>query len=276
MTLALNHMVAPRLSWRALFELARATGAEAVELRGDLGRPLFEGDPAATVGQAARAAGLRILTLAELQRFNAFSDTVRDEATTLIAQAKACGAEGITLIPRNDGQGRGNGERIANLRVALRELAPMLVAAELKGFIEPLGFETSSLRDKSEVVDAIEGLGAQDTFALIHDTFHHTLAGGGACYPSHTAITHVSAVTDPAPSLAQMRDDNRVLPGAGDRLATTEQLEALANAGWTGPISLEPFAPAIHALADPAPAITQSFEYVRAAATSDRSSLTPA
>lgn len=265
MKAALNHMVAPGLPWPALFDLARATGATAIELRNDLGRPLFDGDSAEEVREAAHEAGLRIITLAELPRFNDFNEDRRAEAAALIAQAQACGAGGITLIPRNDGQGRGNGERIANLRLALRELVPMLREAGLTGYIEPLGFESSSLRHKSEAVDAIDGLGAQDCLALVHDTFHHVLAGGGAFYPDHTGILHVSAVVASAVALAQLTDAHRGLPVAGDRLDSAGQIAALAAAGWDGPVSLEPFAPEVHALADPAPAIVNSLEHVMAA-----------
>ena len=265
MQLALNQIAAPNLPWRAFLGLAAGVGAVGVELRGDLGRPLFDGDDPAEVGRAARQAGLRLLTVAELRDFNRFTDATRRAAEALIAAARACGAEAVTLIPRNDGGGRGNGERIANLRVALRELAPMLAEAGLTGLIEPLGFETSSLRDQAEAVDAIEGLGVGGTFALIHDTFHHRLAAGSGLHPAHTGLVHVSAVVDPAPAIGQMEDAHRVLPRPGDRLESGAQVAALAARGWDGPVSLEPFAPEVHALADPRPAIVESFEHVRQA-----------
>lgn len=47
------------------------------------------------------------------------------EALALMRIAKAAGAEAVSLIPRNDNLGMGNGERQAALRVALKELKPI-------------------------------------------------------------------------------------------------------------------------------------------------------
>ena len=136
----------------------------------------------------------------------------------MIRIAVDCGAEAVVLIPRCDGFGCGNGERQANLRVALRELAPMLAEHQLVGLVEPLGFELSSLRQKSEAVDAIEALGLAERFQLVHDTFHHALAGGGPVFARHTGIVHISGVTDSKLALREMRDRHRLLADARDRL----------------------------------------------------------
>ncbi|MGO4139887.1 hypothetical protein ACEQ6A_36365, partial [Rhizobium brockwellii] len=45
------------------------------------------------------------------------------------------------------------------------------------GLVEPLGFEICSLRSKTEAAEEIRELGAESTFRLVHDTFHHHLAG---------------------------------------------------------------------------------------------------
>lgn len=259
---ALNHMAVPGLRWDALLDLARALGCVGVEFRDDLPGRLFGGDGPAAVKARAAATGLRILALAEVKAFNHWSDARRDATEALMRIAAACGAEAVSLIPRNDGLGRGNGERQANLRVALRELIPMLEAHGLVGMIEPLGFEASSLRSKAEAVDAIEALGAADRFRLIHDTFHHTIAGGGPVFAGHTGIVHISGVSDPTPSLTEMRDADRVLVDAGDRLGNVAQIEELRLAGYAGPVSFEPFAPSVHGLADPAGALAGSFEFI--------------
>ena len=47
-----------------------------------------------------------------------------------------------------------------------------------------------------------------------------------------------------------------------DRLGNVEQLAALRAAGWSGPVSFEAFAPEIHALADPAAAVTTSMNFI--------------
>lgn len=261
---AINHMTVPRLRWDALLELARELGCVGVELRNDLGRPLFDGDGPGSVAARAEQLGLRIVGLSQVYPFNDWSDAVGAEVEALIAAAVACGAETISLIPRNDGQGRGEGERQAKLRLALREIKPLLEARGMVALVEPLGFLSSSLRAKAETVAAIESLGAAHCFKLVHDTFHHHLAGGGPYFPEHTGIVHVSGVVDRHLSVAEMRDEHRVLVDADDRLGNVEQIECLLQAGYAGPISFEAFAPEVHALADPATALRQSMRFIAA------------
>lgn len=259
---ALNHVTAPGLRWDAVLELAASLGCVGVEFRNDLDGPLFAGDAPEAVKAGAAARGLRVLGLSEVKAFNDWSEAKRTEAEALMRIAVACGAETVSLIPRNDGLGMGNGERQANLRVALRALAPMLEAHGLVGLVEPLGFETSSLRMKVEAVAAIEALGAADRFKVVHDTFHHHLSGENALFAEHTGIVHVSGVTDPGPATGEMQDAHRVLVGRGDRLGNIAQLRALQAAGYAGPISVEAFSPEVQALADPGPALQQSFSYI--------------
>jgi len=259
---ALNHMAVPGLRWDAFLGLARDLGCVGVEFRNDLPGALFDGDTPATVGAKAKANGLRILALAEVKRFNDWSDAKRAEARDLMAIAVACGAEAVSLIPRNDGLGRGNGERQANLRVALRELLPMLEEHGLIGLVEPLGFEACALRHKSEAVEAIEALGATGRFKLVHDTFHHTLAGAGPVFAAHTGIVHISGVTDPNLAVSEMRDEHRVLVDRDDRLGNIAQIEELRTSGYAGPISFEPFSPKVHAFTDPQAALAGSFDFI--------------
>lgn len=257
---ALNHMAAPRLDWAALLDLAAGLGCVGVEFRNDLPGPLFGGADPARVAAETRARGLRLLALAEVKMFDDWSKAKRAEAGALIGIARAAGAEAISLIPRNDGVATSP----ATLRLALSELLPMLRAEGLRALVEPLGFESCSLRFKSDVVEAIEALSAADTFALVHDTFHHHLAGGGPIFPAHTGILHVSGVTDPGLTPAQMRDGDRVLVDADDRLDNLGQIAALRAGGYAGPVSFEPFAPGVHALAEPAAALRASMVFITA------------
>jgi 2-keto-myo-inositol isomerase len=259
---ALNHMTVARLSFRDLVALAAGLGCVGIEVRNDLPQPLFDGVDPVAAGALVRDNGLRLLAVAEVKRFNDWSAEKADEALALIRIAKAAGAEAVSLIPRNDNQGMGNGERQAALRVALKALQPMLEDHGLIGMVEPLGFEICALRLKSEAVEAIEAVGGTGRFKLVHDTFHHALAHGGPIYPAHTGIVHVSGVTDQSVSLAEMRDPHRVLVGQGDRLGNVEQITALRAAGWDGPVSFEAFSPEVHALADPAQALQASMEFI--------------
>ncbi|MDI3336832.1 TIM barrel protein [Defluviimonas aestuarii] len=261
--LALNHMTVARLNYEGLLDLAAELGCVGVEVRNDLPQPLFDGRDPAEAGQMARDRGLRILAVAEVKRFNDWSAGKAKEARDLMHIAAAAGAEAVSLIPRNDGLGMGNGERQANLRVALKDLKPMLEDHRLIGLIEPLGFAICALRYKAEAVEAIEALGATGRFKLVHDTFHHTLAGGGPIFAAHTGMVHVSGVTDPGLGIDEMGDGHRVLVDERDRLGNVDQLRALSDAGYTGPVSMESFAKEIHDLNDPGAALSRSFNFMR-------------
>lgn len=260
---ALNHMTVARLSFRELVALSSQLGCVGIEVRNDLPQPLFDGMDPVEAGSFLRDNGLRLLAVAEVKRFNDWSAAKAAEALSLMKIAKAAGAEAVSLIPRNDNLGMGNGERQAALRVALKALRPMLEDHGLIGLVEPLGFEICALRYKSEAVEGIEAVGGKGRFKLVHDTFHHTLAHGGPLFPEHTGIVHVSGVTDQEVGLADMRDPHRVLVTPTDRLGNVEQIAALQAAGWSGPVSHEAFSPEVHACADPAGALSKSFDVIR-------------
>lgn len=259
---ALNHMTVARLSFRELVDLSRSLGCTGVEVRNDLPQPLFDGMDPAEAGAFLRDVGLRLLAVAEVKRFNDWSPDKEAEALALMRIASAAGAEAVSLIPRNDNLGMGNGERQAALRVALKALKPMLEDYGLVGMVEPLGFEICALRYKSEAVEGIEAVAGAGRFKLVHDTFHHTLAHGGPLFPEHTGIVHVSGVVDQTVGIADMRDPHRVLVTRGDRLGNVEQIAALQAAGWSGPVSFEAFSPDVHGLTDPFPALRASMDYL--------------
>jgi 2-keto-myo-inositol isomerase len=128
--------------------------------------------------------------------------------------------------------------------------------------VEPLGFAVCSLRYKDVLADAIHAVGGVGTYYMVHDTFHHALAGFGAIYPELTGIVHVSGVKDMI-ALDDMRDPHRVLVDADDVLGNVAQIRALRAAGYTGPISYEPFAPSVHALADATAPLEASMDFIR-------------
>jgi 2-keto-myo-inositol isomerase len=265
-------MTAPRLDCRRFLDLAASLGCVGVELRNDLadkklsGAAFFDGGAPEAIGDYARSKGLRLLGLSEAYGFNSWSEPMRAKVQLLIDQAKASGAESISLIPRNDAPDWSDAERIAALRGAIAAILPMLDKAEMVALIEPLGFTTSTLRSKAEAVEAIAGEGGIGRFKLVHDTFHHHLAGGGPVFPEHTGIVHISGVIDPALKPDEMQDGHRILVDARDRLGNVEQIRVLTQAGYTGAFSYEPFSPLVHALTDPETAIRESFDFITAGA----------
>ena len=262
MKTALNHMTVPSLGYEELLDLAAKLGCVGVEVRNDIARPLFDGIDACEAGKIARDKGLRLVGLSQVYPFNKWDMEREGAVRSLIALAKASGAETISLIPLNDGSAIGNGERQGNLRIALKGILPMLQDADLIGVVEPLGFLRSSLRSKGELVECIKSIGGASHFKLVHDTFHHTLAGGGPLFPKMTGIVHISGVIDPNLTIAQMEDEHRLLVDKGDRLGNIEQIAALLAAGYQGAISYECFSPVTHAIPDPYTEILQSFDFI--------------
>ncbi len=266
---ALNHMTAPRLDCRRFIDLAASLGCVGVELRNDLadkklsGAAFFDGETPEAIGDYARAKGLRLLGLSEAYGFNSWSDAMRAKVQLLIDQAVASGAETISLIPRNDAPKWSDSERLAALRQALSEILPMLEKAGMVALVEPLGFATSSLRSKAEAVEAIEAVGGIGRFKLVHDTFHHHLAGGGAVFAEHTGIVHISGVVDPTLTPEEMQDGHRILVDARDRLGNVAQMRELMEAGYDGAFSYEAFSPEVHAMTDAATAIGESCAFIR-------------
>lgn len=262
---ALNHIVAPRLRFARLAGLARELGAADVELRDDLpGVEIADGTPASGVREQAAAAGVGLLTINALQRFDLWDDAREAEARALSAYARDCGARALVLCPTNDrADRRDETRRRADLERALAGLRPILSDHGLTGLVEPLGFEGCALRRKRAAVDAMDAVGAGAVFAVLHDTFHHHLAGEDEIFPERTGLVHISGVDSPYLARSGMRDAHRVLVGPGDRLGNVEQIEALLRGGYAGPFSFEPFAESVHALDDPAAALRESMALIR-------------
>lgn len=261
---AINHMVTPALRPQAFFQLARAIGVQDVEIRNDLtGNAIIDGTPAGDIRAQAAEAGVKIATINALQRFNEWTTEREKEAIELADYARDVGAAALVLVPVNDGTGQEDGARQKSLRAALTALKPILTARGLLGFVEPLGFEICSLRSKREAVEAIEDIGGQDTFRIVHDTFHHHLAGEPALFPQWTGLVHISGVTDAAIAISDMRDSHRVLVDVQDRLGNIAQIRALLAGGYAGLFSFEPFAEEVQRLDDPAEALSQSIALIK-------------
>ncbi|MBC7151309.1 MAG: TIM barrel protein [Rhizobium sp.] len=266
MKFALNHMTAPSMPVAKFFDLAVSLGITAVEIRNDLAdNAILDGTAPGEIRGLADDRGIEIISINALQRFNEWTEARAREADELIAYARDCGAKALVLVPKNDGTGLEDGERQRNLREALAALKPRLEAAGVIGLVEPLGFAVCSLRSKQEAADTIREVGGENVFRLVHDTFHHHLAGEPANFPALTGLVHISGVTDPSVAVADMRDSHRVLVDPADRLDNIGQILALQAAGYNGPFSFEPFADSVHALSDPSAAVKASMDYIRAA-----------
>ncbi|MEH0294173.1 TIM barrel protein [Agrobacterium sp. CCNWLW71] len=257
MRFAINHITAPKLSLEEFFATARELGLTEVEIRNDLPDIVGTVQPAA-VKAAAEKAGVTIISINALYPFNVWSGDLPARAVAMADYAAASGAKALVMCPLNDGTEVSFDDLVA----ALTAMKPILEERGLTGFVEPLGFPVSSLRTKAEAIKAIDAAGGGDVYRLVHDTFHHHLAGETVFFPERTGLVHISGVTDPAVSVADMLDAHRVLVDGGDRLENIAQIRTLQAAGYNGPYSFEPFASEVHALKNPAAALKDSIDHI--------------
>jgi 2-keto-myo-inositol isomerase len=245
--------------------LCRRLGVDTIEIRNDLdGVELADGTPAAAVRATAEAGGVTILTINALQRFEQWNAERADEATALADYAAQCGARALVLCPTNSrADTRSADARHADLVTALQALKPILAARGLLGFIEPLGFEECALRRKSDAVKGIYAAAGEPVFRLVHDTFHHHLAGEDIFFPNLTGLVHISGVEEADLPIERMRDGHRVLVGGADRLGNIRQLRELLARGYRGALSFEPFASEIAEADDIEDRLRASIDYVR-------------
>ncbi|WP_457580950.1 TIM barrel protein [Ensifer canadensis] len=259
---ALNQKTASRLSYECFLDIAKDLGCVGVEARNDLGRPFFDGLAPGEAGEMARARGLQLLGLSEVYPFDDWSDVRATCVQDLIDTAEASGAQTISLIPRVDGVGTEDGVRQLVLRQVLREILPMREGRKVLALIEPIGFAASSLRDKTELVEAIEAVGGRGKFKMVHDTFQHAIAGGGPVFPDYTALVHISGISDPAPPLDEHLDARRILVDERDRCDTCGQVLAFLEAGYGGAFSFECTDPLVRESPRLAAEIARSFEFI--------------
>jgi hypothetical protein len=167
---ALNQKAAPHLPSIEFLGLAQEIGCVGVEPRNDLGRPLFDGIDPAEAGSIARSMGIRLVGMCEVNPINDWSDERARAVEALISVTVASGAESFSLIPRVDGREVEDGVRQRALRAAMREVLPMLVGRNIVALIEPVGFASSSLSAKAELVEAIEAVGGKSKFRMVTAT----------------------------------------------------------------------------------------------------------
>ncbi|WP_087003439.1 TIM barrel protein [Rhizobium sullae] len=257
MRFAINHITAPKLSLENFFAAARNLGLTEVEIRNDLPDIVGTVEPE-VVKKAAASAGVTIISINALYPFNVWSGELPKKAVALANYAAASGAKALVMCPLNDG----TNVSFDNLVAALKAMKPILEERGLTGLVEPLGFPISSLRTKKEALRAIDAAEGGGIYKLVHDTFHHYLAGETEFFPERTGLVHISGVVDPNVAVDDMLDAHRVLVDAKDRLENIPQINALIAAGFDGPYSFEPFAEEVHGLADPETAVRESISYV--------------
>ena len=150
-TFALNHILAPNLNIHDFFKLAKNLNIQNIEIRNDLPKISLYNINAKIIKELVNNYNVNILSINALQKFNIWNKERKEELISLSEFAKKFDCKGIVLVPLNTGEFINKIERIKLLYNSLKNITPILNDYGLLGYIEPLGFEISSLRLKSEV-----------------------------------------------------------------------------------------------------------------------------
>jgi 2-keto-myo-inositol isomerase len=262
---AINRISAPRLSFPDYLAMCRRLGVTDIEIRNDLnGVEISNGTPATQLRDAAAEAGITIRTINALYPFDVFDADLQQRAVQLAAYARDCGAQALVMCPLNSrDDARSASQRQQDLIHALKQLKPILDDHGITGLVEPLGFEECALRHKSAAVTAIYAAAGERHFRLVHDTFHHHLAGEDIFFPELTGLVHISGVESTTLASTDMRDGHRVLVGSADRLGNIPQLKELLARGYQGVVSFEPFASDIMEAPNSETLLRNSMDYIR-------------
>lgn len=236
---ALNQKTLPRAGFRDVLDLAASLGCTGIEARCDLGRPLFDRLAPAVAGREARARGLRLLGLSEVQPFDDWTPERARATRALIAAAAEAGAETVSLVPRVDGLGPAIDGTPARHEEILARVLALAEGSGVVPLVEPIGFPGSSIRRQAVAARAIAACGGTGRLGLVHDTFQHSLAGDDGYEIGHLRLVHVSGLATGRGPLCQADDAARDMPGPGDRTATLPQILQLARLGYRGAFSFE-------------------------------------
>lgn len=252
----LNRIISSSLNIRDFFQLANELELAWVELRNDLpGRKLLDYFTAQEIRYLAQRYHVRIYSINALQQFNNLAEIkkIKGELTLLLRVAQEIECKAIVLCPMNTGDDdRGTEKQILDSVNALQEFMPLFRESGISGYIEPLGFGTSSLSSMLTTLEIIKEI-RYDGYKIVYDTFHHAIGPDDLEMLARdydvqfTGLVHVSSVTADIPS-EQFRDEHRNLDFFADRLNSKKQIEFLMEHGYQGVISFEPFAEEVQKL----------------------------
>jgi 2-keto-myo-inositol isomerase len=254
MELCLNRVTKPQLPLGEFLKLSAELGIHLVEVRNDFTEiGILDGLSDAELKQAFRDTGTKAVTINALYPFE-YGPALKanlDKLKFMIQEAKRIDCPMIVMCPYNEpGDARTPAQRATDLVAALNAYGPLFKAAGMTGLIEVLGFEVSALRTKKAALAGIAKCDYPECYKLLHDTFHHYLAGETEFFPKETAVIHVSGVYQ-GKAKRDITDDDRMLVDPDDIMDNRGQLAALKAGGCTAPISYEPFGAAVRAMEVP-------------------------
>ncbi len=246
----LNRIICPSLDIKEFFQLTNELEFDYVELRNDLpGRGMLDSYSTQEISLLTQQYNIQICSINALQKFNFLEEIerIKKELTPLLDLAKEICCRAIVLCPMNEKNDQRSPEKQYQDTVyILKALIPFFKNYGILGYIEPLGFTTSSLSSLITVMKVIKEVGYEG-YRIVYDTFHHSIGPDDLDSLNKrydiqlTGLVHISSVTKDIPQHLQ-RDEYRNINFARDRLNCKGQIDFLLKKGYQGIISFEPFA----------------------------------
>jgi len=252
----LNRILCPTLGIEEFFQLANELGLNWVELRNDMNAgKIIDAYSIREIRDLAKQYNIRICSINALQRFNNLEeiDKIKEELNSLLTLAKNICCQAIVLCPMNEeNDHRCPEKQVRETIYILRELINVFEDFGIMGYIEPLGFTTSSLSSVVSAMKVMKEVGYKG-YKIVYDTFHHTIGPDDLNLLAReydiqfTGLMHLSSITTEIP-LNQYRDEHRNMDFSRDRINNKEQVDFFVNRGYQGVISFEPFTEEIQKL----------------------------
>jgi 2-keto-myo-inositol isomerase len=252
----LNRIICPSYNIEAFFQLTYELGFNYIELRNDLpGKSITDTLTVRETNMLSERYNIKICTINALQRFNNPQELriIKDELIHLSEVAKVINCPAIVFCPMNSiNDFRSPKEQFRDTVDMLIGLAPILKQYNIMGYIEPLGFKSSSLSSVITAMKAIKEVGYEG-YKIVFDTFHHAIGPDNLKKFSDeydvklTGIIHISAVTSDIP-IENYRDEHRNIDFLNDKMKSKEQIEYFIKNGYNGIVSFEPFSGALQVL----------------------------
>ena len=242
--LCLNRVTKPQLPLAEFLKFTKDLGINSIEVRNDFTDiGILDGLSDEALARMFQETGIKALTINALYPFEDGSKLAQnlENLKFMIHEAKRIDCPMIIMCPLNDGADpRTEQQRADDLVVALDAYGPLFKEAGMIGLIEVLGFEICALRTKKAALAGIAKCKFPECYKLVHDTFHHYLAGETEFYPKQTGLVHVSGVYA-GKAKPDITDEDRLLVDKDDIMDNRGQVAALLAGGCTAPISYEPF-----------------------------------
>lgn len=262
-----NRKIAPNLTIEQFFQLVSECGINKVELRNDMNTAGVIDDLSVDqFNQLKQKYNIEVISINALYPFNIIDDSLKNKAKELIKIAQQIDSKSLVLCPFNETLSISPQEKEKLIADSVNYFNDLFVNAKVQGLIEPLGFNSSSLRSFSFINNLIQQTNVH--FKLVFDTFHAYLSEVDEAEMKkinidNIGLVHISGVTE-AIERDLLADEHRVMLSPEDILKSKQQINQLEVLGYQGIYSFEPFSSQLNtwSYTDIISAIKTSIRYI--------------